>query len=116
MKKTLLFLLSIAFLLFAVGCSNVEEPPPEVTPDSVVEEEQTYHFTAELIKYGNDAFYVKVTDAGDSTLSIGDELYVSMANAYDDYPIGCTVEVVYDSNATIDDYGIFGNISISKVQ
>ena len=41
MKKILLFLLSIVLLLSAIGCSNVEETPSEVTPDSVVEEEQT---------------------------------------------------------------------------
>ena len=112
----ILLLVSIALLFSTFGCSKTEKKPPGATAESVVEAEQTYHFTAELIKYGNDTFYVKVTDAGDSTLSIGDELYVSMATAYDDYPIGCIVEITYDSEATIDDYGIFGNIFIFKVQ
>lgn len=40
MKKMILFLISIMLLLSSVGCNNVEENPTEVTPDSVVEDEQ----------------------------------------------------------------------------
>lgn len=78
-----------------------------------------YNFTAEVIKYGNDALCVKVTDVGDSALSIGDELYVSVRDGYDNYPIGCSVEVVYSGNVTVYDDGTSGpdkTISVSRVQ
>ena len=67
-----------------------------------------YHFTAEVVKYGNDALCVKVTDAGDSTLSIGDELYVSVRDGYDNYPIGCSVVVAYSGKVTVYDDGTSG--------
>lgn len=67
-----------------------------------------YHFTAEVVKYGNDALCVKVMDAGDSTLSIGDELYVSVRDGYDNYPIGCSVEVAYSGKVTVYDDGTSG--------
>lgn len=38
-KRWFLFVLSIALLLSAVGCSSAEEAPPEATPASVAEEE-----------------------------------------------------------------------------
>lgn len=78
-----------------------------------------YHFTAEVIKYGNDALCVKVTDAGDSTLSIGDELYVGVADGYDNYPTGCSVEVAYSGKVNVYDDGNYGpdkTISVCRVQ
>lgn len=78
-----------------------------------------YHFTAEVVKYGNDALYVKVVDAGDSTLSIGDELYVSVRDGYDNYPVGCSVEVAYSGNVIVYDDGSCGpdkTISVYTVQ
>ena len=62
----------------------------------------------EVVKYGNDALCVKVSDAGDSTLSIDDELYVSVRDGYDNYPIGCSVEVAYSGNVTVYDDGTSG--------
>ena len=42
MKKMFWFLISIATLLSIIaGCSNAEENPPEIAPDSVVNNEQT---------------------------------------------------------------------------
>lgn len=41
MKKMFLFVVSVALLLSTVGCSDAEETPSEVIPDSVVEEGQT---------------------------------------------------------------------------
>lgn len=66
-----------------------------------------------MVKYGNDALYVKVTDAGDSTLSIGDALYVGVADGYDGYPLGCTVEVVYSCDVIVDEYGIGRTLSVT---
>lgn len=93
------------------------EPKPAITKD--VLHADNHQFTAEVVKYGNDALCVKVTDIGDSTLSINNELYVSVADGYDCYPIGCSVEVVYSGNVTVYDDGTSGpdkTISVSRVQ
>lgn len=67
----------------------------------------------------NDALCVKVMDVGDSTLSIGDELYVSVRDGYDNYPVGCAVEVAYSGNVTVYDDGTSGLdriISVRRMQ
>ena len=56
---------------------------------------------------------------GDSTLSIGDELYVSVRDGYDNYPVGCAVEVAYSGNVTVYDDGTRGLdriISVHRLQ
>lgn len=78
-----------------------------------------YNFTAEVIKYGNDALCVKVTDVGNTTLSFGDELYVPVADGYENYPVGCAVEIAYIGSAIVYDDGTCGpdkTISVSRVQ
>lgn len=90
-----------------------------VITEDALQDAETYCFTAEVVKYGNDALCVKVTDAGDSTLDIGFELYVGVADGYDNYPVGCLVEATCSGEINAYEYGTYGpdrTISVHRVQ
>lgn len=73
------------------------------------------HFIAEVIGYGNDTLLVRVTDALDSNLAIGEELYVP--SDWEGYPRGTTVSVTYNGVVEVDEDGNMGlgrTISVIK--
>ena len=76
--------------------------------------DEPYRFTAEVVGYGNDTLRVRVTDSGDSGLSVGQELYVPNGD-YDAHPQGsvftftCTGRIMLDADGN---YGVDRPVSI----
>ena len=69
---------------------------------------QPYHFTAEIVGYGNDTLLVQITDPGDSGMPTGRKLYVPAAESYDAYPVGAAFEFTCTGAIGLDDNGDYG--------
>ena len=65
MKKTLLFLLSIALLLSTFGCGKVEEVPPEDVTDTVIEQEPLVELTKLTLEQALQEYAMQIVP-GDS--------------------------------------------------
>lgn len=70
--------------------------------------DEPYRFTAEVVGYGNDTLRVRVLDSGDSGLSVGQELYVPVAESYDAYPKGSVFNFTCTGVIRIDADGNYG--------